>query len=463
MNGQHSSSYNAGHPLPSYTVPLYDTTALTSALANPYAQHYAPHYYQAYVQAYSNGPPRTTRDGYTLSSTYVPGTANRTSRATSSMPTPSPRDRPSVQTHSQTTAKPILNHLTHGSWYQPGNCRCTRQGCPFTGSRKSVEIHMMDRHSIFPPGWENKDNWDADPSLRGCILMPFYFSPLTEAAFRKPIAIQGTSLVLDTPEAINGWIAERKRRFPTDAKIQDKKRKLEEAAARGQLTPEDIGVSARKKHRQNTTLAEGGGKGFRGQGHQRGRGRRCQGLVRREESRTEIADDSTSQPVYTKTKCTRETSPNSGPIADDDEAPEVVSSKIRTPSLCVPNVDVGHNSAVQMSHVYPQESIRRTSQPKKPPRNPFASRSTLLRNVLRIFTCPNCSNDLVKLLLPEIRVTVSNLSQAIHFLVENDFLHDVELRPGEAQERMIEVLESSETPCAPQLSNKRTSEPLNGM
>lgn len=175
MNGQHASSRNAGHPLSSYTVPLYDTTALTSALANPYAQHYAPthmspHYFQAYVQAYSNPRPRTTADGYTLSSTYVPGAENQTRRAPSTLP--SPRDRPSVQAPSQATMKPISNHLTYGSWYQPGNCRCTRQGCPFTGSRKSVEIHMMDRHFIYPPGWEKKDDWDADPSLRGCIVVP---------------------------------------------------------------------------------------------------------------------------------------------------------------------------------------------------------------------------------------------------------------------------------------------------
>jgi len=38
-------------------------------------------------------------------------------------------------------------------------------------------------------------------------------------------------------------------------------------------------------------------------------------------------------------------------------------------------------------------------------------------------------------LLPEIRVTVSNLSQAIRFLVDNDFLENVELKPGEANEK----------------------------
>lgn len=37
-------------------------------------------------------------------------------------------------------------------------------------------------------------------------------------------------------------------------------------------------------------------------------------------------------------------------------------------------------------------------------------------------------------------MTVSNLSQAIHFLVDNDFLENVELKPGQATEKLIEVI-----------------------
>ncbi len=52
--------------------------------------------------------------------------------------------------------------------------------------------------------------------------------------------------------------------------------------------------------------------------------------------------------------------------------------------------------------------------------------------------------------MPEIRMTVSNLSQAIHFLVDNDFLDNVELKPGQASERMIEVVgEQPATGSAP--------------
>lgn len=41
-------------------------------------------------------------------------------------------------------------------------------------------------------------------------------------------------------------------------------------------------------------------------------------------------------------------------------------------------------------------------------------------------------------------MTVSNLSQAIRFLVDNDFLHGVELKPGEASDAPIQVLNSAD-------------------
>jgi len=40
-------------------------------------------------------------------------------------------------------------------------------------------------------------------------------------------------------------------------------------------------------------------------------------------------------------------------------------------------------------------------------------------------------------------MTVSNLSQAIRFLVDNDFLQGVELNPGDASNAPIQVLSSA--------------------
>ena len=43
-------------------------------------------------------------------------------------------------------------------------------------------------------------------------------------------------------------------------------------------------------------------------------------------------------------------------------------------------------------------------------------------------------------------MTLSNLSQAVRFLVDNDFLDGVELTPGEANEdKLIQVLEQTDS------------------
>lgn len=136
--------------------------AAAAALSNPYAQFQcpqAPHYAQAYAQFRPPGATTSgmTADGYTLSSTYVPGSYNASTAASTGARPPVPQ-------------KPTYRGPVQPHWYQPGDCRCSKSGCSFSGSKKAVEIHMMDRHLIYPPGWEKRkkrDDWDADPSLKG--------------------------------------------------------------------------------------------------------------------------------------------------------------------------------------------------------------------------------------------------------------------------------------------------------
>ncbi|TEB39289.1 hypothetical protein FA13DRAFT_1761289 [Coprinellus micaceus] len=323
-----------------------------------------------------------------------------------------------------------------GNWYQPGNKRCTYRGCTFTGSHSSVETHMMDRHLIYPPGLEKrkkKNDWDADPSLKG-----------------KPIPIQGTDISLDDPEQLARWIDERKKRFPTKDKVEDKKRKMDEAIARGQLTAEDMGMRPDKRRRTTETdggsgrgnshpngRGRGGGRG--GQtGGSRGRGRgRGRGGVAAPPPVLLPAKPETaalpSKPIVI-VAVTSGDSDNDTSSSDSDEPPEVVSSKKEVGPSAPETVDkplapadvTGPEETASQQKL--AERNRPPQQPKQPPRNPFANRPSLLRN----------------LILPEIRVTVSNLSQAIRFLVDNDFLQGVELKPGEASEPPIQVLNSAE-------------------
>jgi len=277
----------------------------------------------------------------------------------------------------------------------------------------------MDRHLIYPSGWEKKKkpSWDADPSLKG-----------------KPIPIQGTNIVLDSPEILDAWIAERKNRFPTSSRVEDKKRKLEDAIARGQL---DMPTTLRSNKRQKSDhpLDDRGS-------HQKMQGRRGKNgkdRARKTDAgwggRVRAAPIVPSQVVATKVL---EASHSSSSSEDTDREPEVLSSKIpRGSEIPVIQEDKEDIETQSSKTLAPSRSVvkndtascHRSSvlQPKNPLRNPFASRPTLLRN----------------LLLPEICITVSNLSQAIRFLVDNDFLQDVELSPGQAlDQKTIEILDS---------------------
>lgn len=169
MNSQ-QNFYGQGQ-LPSASRGYIAAHALTAALSNPYAHAQQLYYPQAshYAQAYAahQGTPNatygygaTTAGGYTISSTYVPSPQHTFQNEQLAGLSSRPQSRPH---HGQTQQV---------YWYQPGSCRCMKAGCTFTGSNKAVEIHMMDRHLIYPPGWENKkrkSDWDADPSLKGYV------------------------------------------------------------------------------------------------------------------------------------------------------------------------------------------------------------------------------------------------------------------------------------------------------
>lgn len=59
--------------------------------------------------------------------------------------------------------------------------------------------------------------------------------------------------------------------------------------------------------------------------------------------------------------------------------------------------------------------------------------------------------------MPEVRMTISNLSQAIHFLVDNDFLDGVELKPGQASDQMITVIPQDSQSTESQIVTEETA------
>lgn len=194
-------------------------------------------------------------------------------------------------------------------------------------------------------------------------------------ARRKPIPIQGTTVVLDSPEELAAWIAERKRRWPSAPRVEEKKRKMEEAVARGQLSLEDSGLAgARKRRRMDEP---GGDERGRGRGAGRGRGQhsgRGQQRGRGVDAGWRGRGRGTATTQLPSPPC-QQASDSSSDDSDDDGAPEIVSS--RTEAVAPPSPP----PPVEIKALKP----RPPPQPKQPVRNPFASRPTLLRNV-RFFT-----------------------------------------------------------------------------
>jgi hypothetical protein len=129
-----------------------------------------------------------------------------------------------------------------------------------------------------------------------------------------------------------------------------------------------------------------------------------------------------------------------GPVQAPDRAAFEDTSTVVTRKEPTEGMIQAHSQSLPPTALQPVKKPR-VQQPKQPPRNPFAPRHSLLRNVSTFFSLVlRLNSNFSQLLLPEIRSTVSNLSQAIRFLVDNDFLRNVELKPGQANDRLIEVV-----------------------
>src|SRR6266852_4218658 len=154
----------------------------------------------------------------------------------------------------------------------------------------------------------------------------------------KPIPILGTNVRLDTPEEIAAWIAERKRRWPTDSRVEEKKRKLEQAMANGELHPDHLALMGGKRFRplssdadvMRTRRGRGGASfgfsGSRGRGRGRGRGAYSQNRVpQRSIARDGITPSaptlpSSSSPAVKDTELPRRPSVPIAPSARDADA-----------------------------------------------------------------------------------------------------------------------------------------------
>ncbi|KAG8748937.1 hypothetical protein FRC12_013706 [Ceratobasidium sp. 428] len=372
-----------------------------------------------------------------------------------------------------------------------GPARCGHEGCLFAGSHKEVEVHKMDRHLIFPPGWENDQT--RKKRKRGKEREGDEEYVDEEAQFRASgsVAILGTDTKLDSPEAIAAWLEERKKRWPSAKRVSEQAQTRQEALERGQIITEphnlrrakiggDNGSGASSQRgrgrgrgrRQIVTQhqpgpGEGGDRGSdmgwgrraRGRGRgigrgttdgERGRGRgRGRGGAHPEppawapSGSKQGANFVSASSSSTSTESSSDSGSDSSSDSNLDDASEsdmdpvrdAVSSKVASVQGMYLDVqptesnnpelpkDINQPASNQpAAQVKKRDNKKRAVQPPKPAYNPFDQRPDLLRS----------------LLMPDIQATVSNLSQAIRFLVANEFLENVELKPGDAENVLVQ-------------------------
>ncbi|CAE6469864.1 unnamed protein product [Rhizoctonia solani] len=366
-----------------------------------------------------------------------------------------------------------------------GPVKCGHEGCLFAGTHEEVEVHKMDRHLIFPPGWQGKGKG------KGKRKRDYDDSEYVdeEAQFRtsSAVSILGTDIKLDSPEAMAAWLQERKKRWPSARRIAEKVQHRREALERGQILaepsrPHRSGADNSHGRVMQSQRGRGRGRGkpvnqiqtkaseakreaqlplnVRGRiSHARGRGGRGSRFVggrgqdkplgteflpvnpkrSKETNPTSNTDSSTS--TESSPGSDSETTSDDDSGSDMDPLKDAVSSKTEPPrdanteirppgnevALVQRNEEVSSANARSKTHM----PRRGAPQPPKPAYNPFNQRPSLLRN----------------LLMPDIQATVSNLSQAIKFLVANDFLENVELKPGDAENVPIQPMDV-DTPAA---------------
>lgn len=196
---------------------------------------------------------------------------------------------------------------------------------------------------------------------------------------------------MNTPEDIEAWIAERKKRFPTANRVADKKTKLEEAIARGQLPFDDNSWFPKRprleKPNHSANRGRGSGRGRRGRN---GPPTTRDGAVTSRVSITPTqttpgssslqpaspaqpppvppedynsSDSDDAPPEALPTKTTRNTVPMSSHPAESPRDPENVEFKPST----------------REKQTGPRRQTAR--QPRGPPPVPFGQNTSLLRNV----------------------------------------------------------------------------------
>lgn len=194
----------------------------------PYIQPYTPQSFYAMPQ-FATPAPRTTAAGYTLSSAYIPSPLPPPRTAgpgpTRDRTKPSKANKPSVP-------RPPKAPKPAPAIVVPVVFTCRKVECGFSASQRLVREHEEDRHLIYAPGREPKP-WVSSikPGAESYVLLFLLFRTTNSHSWADEFEIsrariEGSSISLDSPEAIAKWIEDRKKRWPSIKVVEDKVSRL---------------------------------------------------------------------------------------------------------------------------------------------------------------------------------------------------------------------------------------------
>ena len=197
---------------------------------------------------------------------------------------------------------------------------------------------------------------------------------------------------MNTPQDIEAWIAERKKRFPTANRVADKKAKLEEAIARGQLpfneNPRFPKRPRFEEPRRDPIRGPGGG---RHRKVKRGPPGGRDGVVNSKPPAVPCQNtpDPSSLRSSSPAKPPAFALPEDYDSSDSDGAPpEALTTKTTEDTVPKPSLlpetskDPGSTQTKPSANEKPVGSRRPiTRHPRGPPPIPFVQNSSLLRNV----------------------------------------------------------------------------------
>ncbi|GHJ89198.1 hypothetical protein NliqN6_5600 [Naganishia liquefaciens] len=333
------------------------------------------------------------------------------------------------------------NNVNGGAWRN-----CVQDGCAFVGPEKDVALHEQDRHLIYKTRHIERSEEE-------------------EAAVKKAgpaPPIPGTSIRLETEEDIAKWIAQRRARWPTAARVEEKEKERQEKVARGEIDPNAAGRGRRGRGRGGTRGGRGRG-GFeaattvrtRDAGYQnrsQPSGKESSKAKKEQGSESSSGSDTSDSSDSETDDDNDDLQADPQPSHNEKNPTSVQTASTPTASrICKFFAKTGRCRNGRKCH-FVHERQRQDTKParKQPP------------STLELNTTSNRPSLLAALLENPINQTLSSLSQAIDFLVENDFLDGVELIPGECEEatahnasqteNLVQVLNTDQKPMSTSVS-----------